>query len=124
MVLSDAFAGADDAEAGGFVDSETGGVFREDSGLNGPDACLVGRVDECGQQCSADALALGLWRRVDGVFDDAGVDATVADCDGGDPAENRAVAIEGDVRWSGRWAAVIGSIVTVAVTARLRRDRR
>jgi hypothetical protein len=38
VVLADAFAGADDAEASGLVEPEAGGVFGKDSGLDGPDA--------------------------------------------------------------------------------------
>ena len=40
--LSDAFAAADDPEAGALVDGQAGGVLGEDAGLDGPQAGLFG----------------------------------------------------------------------------------
>ena len=87
---SDAFAGADLAEPSGPVEREAAGVLGEDARLDGPDPGVLGRGDERVEEQAADATALGVGVDVDGVFDDAGVDAAVGDAGGGRPAEDLA----------------------------------
>ena len=52
-------AGANDLEAGGLVQSETGRVLGEDAGLDGPDSCGLGGVDDSVEKEASDAMALG-----------------------------------------------------------------
>jgi hypothetical protein len=85
VVLADAFPGPDDAEPGGLVQGQAGGVLREDAGLDGPDPGGLGGGDERVQEPAAGALAAGSGVDVDGMLDDPGVDTSVGDGRGGHP---------------------------------------
>jgi hypothetical protein len=85
VVLADAFPGPDDAEPGGLVQGQAGGVLREDAGLDGPDPGRLSRRDQRGQQSTAGAAAAGGGVDVDGMLDDPGVDAAAGDGRGGYP---------------------------------------
>src|SRR4051812_47681308 len=86
VVAADAVADADGTEPGLGVQPEAGGVLGEDAGLNGPDTGGLGRADQRPEQRGGDAPALVVGVDVDGVLDNARVDAPVGDGRGGDPS--------------------------------------
>jgi hypothetical protein len=85
VVLADAFPGPDDAEPGGLVQGQAGGVLREDAGLDGPDPGGLGGGDQRVQEPAAGALAASRGVDVDGVLDDPVVDAAPGHRRGGYP---------------------------------------
>src|SRR5207248_4406810 len=95
--LADTLLASKQAEAVAGVESQAGGVLREDAGVDGPNAGGLGGRDERGQQTAADAAAARFRGDVDGVFDDARIAGTFRDGGGHDVAEDRAVVlVDGD----------------------------
>ena len=101
-VLADAFPGPHDAEPGGPVQGQAGGVLREDAGLDGPDPGVLGGGDQGIQERAADAPAASAGVDIDRVFDHSGVDAAAGYGRGGHPA--------GDLARRGRDEPVAGQL--------------
>ncbi len=90
VMAADAFAGADDAEAGAPVQGEAGGVLGEDPGLDGPHPGGLGRGDQGVQEYAGDAAAAGVGVDVYGVLDHARVCAPVRNGARGHPPQHGA----------------------------------
>lgn len=95
-MLSHAFAGAHDPKAGRLVESNAGDILGEDAGLDRPDAGPFGGVNELFEKCPTDSSSMCGRRDVDGIVDDTGVGAAVADRHSGDPPHDIARSGDGD----------------------------
>jgi hypothetical protein len=96
VVPADALARSDDTETRLPMEREAGGVLGEDAGLDRSDPGGLGGFDQLAEQRGADAAAVCAGVDVHRVLDD-GVRAPVGDRYRGDPAEDPARGVEGDV---------------------------
>ncbi len=89
VALAYALAAADYSKAASFLQRKAGGVRCDCRCLDRPDAALLGRFDQRGEQCSSDALAARYCCDVDSCFGNAGVAGSLRYGAESGPTENR-----------------------------------